>query len=71
MIYTVLTKKEWKLQTLSIIMGACYGIALISGIAVMNIVGVAVLSVIHKASAVLSPPISFAAWMKKEKSNKK
>ena len=52
-VYTVLTKKEWKIPALEIIMRACYGIALISGVVVMNVHGVAVLSVIHKVSAVL------------------
>ena len=51
--YTVLTKKEWKIPALEIIMRACYGIALISGIVIMNVHSVAALSVIHKASAVL------------------
>ena len=51
--YTVLTKKEWKIPALEIIMRACYGIALISGIVIMNVHGIAALSVIHKASAVL------------------
>ena len=52
-VYTVLTKKEWKIPALEIIMRACYGIALISGIVVMNVHSVAVLSVVHKVSAVL------------------
>ena len=52
-LYTVLTKKEWKIPALEIIMRACYGIALISGIVVMNVNSVAVLSVVHKVSAVL------------------
>ena len=52
-VYTVLTKKEWKITALEIIMRACYGIALISGIVIMNVHGVAALSVIHKVSAVL------------------
>ena len=52
-VYTVLTKKQWKIPALEIIMRACYGIALISGIVVMNVHGVVALSVIHKASAVL------------------
>ena len=51
--YTVLTKKEWKIPALEIIMRACYGIALITGVVIMNIHGIAALSVIHKASAVL------------------
>ena len=52
-VYTVLTKKEWKIPAFEIIMRACYGIALISGIVVMNVHGVAALSVVHKVSAVL------------------
>ena len=52
-VYTVLTKKEWKIAALEIIMRAFYGIALISGIIVMNVHGVVALSIIHKASAVL------------------
>ena len=51
--YTVLTKKEWKIPALEIIMRACYGIALISGIVMMNVHGVAALPIIHKVSAVL------------------
>lgn len=51
--YTVLTKKDWKIPALEIVMRAFYGIALISGIVTMNIYGIAVLSIIHKASAVL------------------
>lgn len=51
--YTVTTKKEWKLPALEILMRACYGIALISGIVIMNVHGIAALAVIHKASAAL------------------
>ena len=52
-VYTVLTKKEWKIPALEIIMRACYGIALISGIVIMNVHGVVALAIIHKVSAVL------------------
>ena len=51
--YTVLTKKDWKFPALEIIMRVFYGIALITGIVIMNIHGIAVLSIIHKVSAVL------------------
>ena len=51
--YTVLTKKEWKLPALEIIMRAFYGIALISGVVVMNVHGIAAIAIIHKVSAVL------------------
>ena len=51
--YTVLTKKEWKIPALEIIMRAFYGIALITGVVIMNVHGIAALAVIHKVSAVL------------------
>ena len=51
--YAVLTKKNWKIPALEIIMRVFYGIALITGIVIMNVYGLAVLSIIHKASAVL------------------
>ena len=51
--YAVATKKDWKLPALEIIMRAFYGIALITGIVIMNISGIVALSVIHKASAML------------------
>ena len=51
--YTVLTKKEWKIPALEIIMRACYGVALITGIVIMNIHGVVALAIIHKVFCVL------------------
>lgn len=51
--YAILTKKEWKLPALEIIMRVFYGIALITGILIMNVHGIVALAVIHKVSAVL------------------
>ena len=51
--YTVLTKKEWKSPALEIMMRAFYGIALVTGIVVMNVEGIVALAIIHKISAVL------------------
>ena len=51
--YTVLTKKEWKIPALEILMRAFYGVALITGIVILNVHGIAALAVIHKVSAVL------------------
>ena len=51
--YTVLSKKEWKCVALEIIMRAFYGIALITGIVIMNVHGIAVLAIIHKVCAML------------------
>lgn len=51
--YTVLTKKEWKIPALEIITRAFYGIALITGIIIMNVHGIMALGIIHKISAIL------------------
>ena len=51
--YTSLTKKTWKIPALEILMRVFYGIALISGIVIMNVHGIAALSIIHKAAATL------------------
>ena len=51
--YTVATKKEWKIPVLEIIMRAFYGIALITGIVIMNVNGIVALAIIHKVSAIL------------------
>ena len=50
--YTVLTKKSWKIPALEIGMRASYGIAFISGI-VLKMKYVAVLGIIHKIFAAL------------------
>ena len=51
--YAVLTKKEWKIPALEILMRVFYGIALITGIVIMNVHGIAALAIVHKASAAL------------------
>ena len=51
--YTVATKKEWKCPALEIIQRVCYGIALITGVLLMNVHGIAAVSIVHKISAVL------------------
>ena len=51
--YTVATKKEWKNPALEILGRVCYGIALITGVVLMNVHGIAAVSIIHKISAVL------------------
>ena len=51
--YAVLTRKEWKIPALEIIMRVFYGIALITGIVIMNVHGIVALAVAHKVSAVL------------------
>ena len=51
--YTVFTKKEWKVPALEVIMRVFYGIALFTGIVIMNVHGIVALAIIHKASAAL------------------
>lgn len=51
--YAVLTKKDWKIPALEIVMRVFYGIALITGVVIMNVHGIAALAVIHKISAAL------------------
>ena len=69
--YTVLTKKEWKIPSLEVIMRAFYGIALITGIVIMNVHGIAALSVIHKVSAVLFIALIIVLFTHKAIANKK
>ena len=52
-VYTSLTKKEWEIPALEILMRLFYGVALITGIVLMNVEGIAALAIAHKVSAVL------------------
>ena len=52
-IYAILTKKEWKIPALEVLMRAFYGIALITGIVIKIVHGIAALSIIHKVTAAL------------------
>ena len=69
--YAVLTKKEWKLPALEIIMRAFYGIALITGIVIMNVSGIVAISIIHKVSAVLFMALIIVLFSYKLATNKK
>ena len=70
-VYTVLTKKEWKTPALEILMRAFYGIALITGIVIMNVHGIVALVVIHKVSAVLFMALFIVLLTHKAAMNKK
>ena len=69
--YAVLTKKEWKKPALEIIMRVFYGIALISGIVIKIVHGIAVLSIVHKASAALFMVLLIVLLAYKLATNKK
>ena len=69
-VYTVLTKKEWKIPALEIIMRAFYGIALITGIVIMNVHGIVALNIIHKVSALLFMALIIVVLVQKATSKK-
>lgn len=51
--YAVLTKKDWKLPPLEILMRVFYGVALITGVVMMCLHGVAAVAIAHKVCAAL------------------
>ena len=51
--YTLATKKEWRNPALEILQRVFYAIALITGVVLLNVHGIAPISIIHKISAVL------------------
>ena len=69
--YTSLTKKNWKIPALEILMRACYGIALITGIVLMNVHGIAALAIVHKASAALFAVLLIVLFVHKLVAGKK
>ena len=69
--YAVATKKEWKIPALEVIMRAFYGIALITGVVIMNVAGVAALAIIHRISAVLFMVLLVVLMVHKVVTNKK
>ena len=52
-VYTFLTKKEWQIPALEVLMRLFYGIALITGIVVLNVQGILALAIAHKVCAVI------------------
>ena len=69
--YTVLTKKDWKLPALEIVMRAFYGVALITGIVMMNVHGVLALALVHKVCAVLFMALLIVLLVHKAATDKK
>ena len=70
-LYSVLTKKEWKNPALEIVMRAMYGVALITGIVVMNADGIAALGIVHKISALLFMALVIVLLVSKAAAKKK
>lgn len=53
LVYTIATKKQWKLPALEVLMRAFYGVALITGVVMMKVHGISALGIVHKAGAAL------------------
>ena len=70
-VYTSLTKKEWKIPALEILMRAFYGIALITGIVLMNVTDVVALAIVHKVCAVLFVVLLVVLFVMKLVTNKR
>ena len=51
--YAIATKKDWKCPALEIVQRVFYAVALITGVVLMNVHGIAAISIIHKISAAL------------------
>ena len=69
--YTVAAKKDWKIPAIEIIMRAFYGVALITGVVIMNVHGIVALAVIHKVSAALFMALLIVLFTLKAVTNKK
>ena len=63
--YALATKKMWKCPVLEILQRICYAVALITGVVLMNIHGLTVISIIHKIGAVLFAIILIATEIHK------
>lgn len=70
-VYTAVTKKEWKIPALEILMRAFYGIALITGVVMMNVKGIAAVAIAHKASAALFVVLLVVLFVIKAVANKR
>ena len=69
--YTVATKKEWKIPALEVLMRICYGLALISGIVIMNVPGIAALAIVHKVMGALFLALLVVLFVHKVAAGKK
>ena len=69
-VYTIVTKKAWKIPAFEIVMRVLYGIALVSGIILMNVHGIVALSIVHKVCAALFVVLLVVLLIHKAKSRK-
>ena len=68
---TLKTRKEWKIPALEIVMRAFYGVALITGIVILNIEGIVALEILHKVCCGLFAALLVALFVIKLVSKKK
>ena len=68
--YTAMTRKQWKIPALEILMRAFYGIALITGVVIMKVHSIAAIAIVHKASAALFVLLLFVLLITKLVSKK-
>ena len=64
-VYAVLTKKDWKLPALEVLMRIFYGLALVSGVVMMRLLGVVAIAVAHKLFAGLFLVLLFVLFVYK------
>ena len=69
-VYTIVTKKDWKLPAFEIVMRVFYGIALVSGIILMKVHSIVALSIVHKVCAALFVVLLVVLLIHKAKSRK-
>ena len=69
-VYAIVTKKDWKLPAFEIVMRVFYGIALVSGIILMNVHSIVALSIVHKVCAALFVVLLVVLLIHKAKSRK-
>ena len=69
--YALTTKKEWKCAVLEILHRVFYAVALITGVVMMNLHGVAAVSIVHKVSAALFVVLLVALFLMKQAAAKK
>ena len=69
--YTAATRKEWKIPALEILMRACYGIALITGVVIMKASGITAVAILHKVCATLFVVLLAVLFVLKLRANKR
>jgi hypothetical protein len=69
-VYTVMTKKDWKIPALEILMRVCYGVAIITGGAIMKLSGISAIAGVHRLSAVLFVALLILLLVQKARVNK-